>query len=464
MSQKLPTLIDTHAHLDHSQYDQDREETIQRALVGGISHMITIGCDLESSRASVELARQHANIYAAVGIHPHDAAELDDTILEGLEDLARHNDKVVAIGEIGLDYYRDRCPRDIQIDAFRKQIRLAKKLGLPIIIHDRDAHQDVIDILREEKASTIGGVLHCFSGDLAMAHACIELGFYLSFPATVTYPKNQTLRDVVLALPTDRLLIETDCPYLSPQSFRGKRNEPAWLRHTAKEIARIKGLSEEDISRITNLNAYRLFGVGNADQSTKIAYRIRNSLYLNITNRCSNACVFCAKFRDFAVKGHELKLDREPTVEEIKQAIGDPREYDEVVFCGYGESLLRLDIIKEIGTWLHQQNIPVRINTDGQANLVYGRNILPELAGFVDAISVSLNAADATTYQKICQSCFGEAGYEAVKDFIREAKKVIPSVTASVVAMPGIDIDACRQIVEDELDVHFRVRPYNEVG
>ncbi len=464
MPRTFSTFIDTHAHLDHHQYDEDRQQTIQRALESGISHMITIGCDLASSRASVELARQHLAIFAAVGIHPHDAVELDDKALEVLEDLARENSKVVAIGEIGLDFYRDRSPRDIQIHAFRQQIRLARKVGLPVIVHDRDAHQEVLEILRQEKAAETGGVLHCFSGDLIMAQACIELGFYLSFPATITYPKNDALREVVKSIPTERLLMETDCPYLAPQPLRGKRNEPALLRHTAEQIAHIKGLSVEDVARITNLNAYRLFGIGHVDQSAKIAYRIRNSLYLNITNRCSNVCVFCAKFRDFAVKGHELKLDREPTVDEIKQAIGNPGEYAEVVFCGYGESLLRLDVIREIGLWLHRQGIPVRINTDGQANLVHGRNILPELAGFVDAISVSLNAADATTYQKICQSCFGEAGYEAVKDFIREAKKHIPSVTASVVAMPGIDIEACRRIVEQELQVNFRVRPYNEVG
>lgn len=464
MSQTLPPLIDTHAHLDSHQYEGDRQEVIQRALRAGISHMITIGCDLASSRACVKLAEQYETLYAAIGVHPHDAATLDDAALAELEQLAGRCSKVVAIGETGLDYYRQHCPRDVQQEAFRRQIRLARNLGRPVIIHDRDAHEDVIAILQQENASECCGVLHCFSGDSAMAQKCLDLGFYLSFPATITYPKNDLLREVVKQLPTERLLIETDCPYLSPQPLRGKRNEPALLRHTAEEVARIKGLSVVDLSRITNLNAYRLFGIGQVDLSAKIAYRIRNSLYLNITNRCSNACVFCAKFRDFAVKGHQLKLDREPSCEEIKRAIGNPKNYTEVVFCGYGESLLRLDVVREIGRWLHAQGVPVRINTDGLANLVYGRNILPELGEFVDAISVSLNAADAATYQKICRSCFGDAAYQAVKDFIREAAKYIPSVTASVVAMPGIDVEACRRIVEQELKVDFRVRPYNEVG
>lgn len=159
-----------------------------------------------------------------------------------------------------------------------------------------------------------------------------------------------------------------------------------------------------------------------------------------------------------------MKLEREPSVEEVIQAIGSVKDYREVVFCGYGEPLLRLDLVKKVAAWLHEQGVRVRINTDGQGNLVHQRNILPELAGLVDAISVSLNAADAVNYQRICQSDFGEAGYQAVKDFLKEAKKHIPSVTASVVTLPGIDVEACRKVVEEELGVKFLVRKYNEVG
>jgi TatD DNase family protein len=289
------------------------------------------------------------------------------------------------------------------------------------------------------------------------------MGFYISFAGPLTYPKNDALRSIAEALPVDVMLVETDCPYLSPQSWRGKRCEPAYVRSTAEKLAEVKGLTLEDIARITSLNAWRLFGIGEVDQSTRIAYVIRNSLYLNITNRCTNSCTFCAKFRDFTVKGHQLCLEREPTVEEVMKAIGDPSHYDEVVFCGYGEPLLRLDLVKEIADYLKQNDITVRINTDGQANLVYGRNILPELAGLVDAISVSLNAPDAATYQEICQSEYGEHGYTALKEFLKEAKQHIPSVTATAVALPGIDIESCRKVAQD-LQVAFRERVYNEVG
>ena len=459
----IPNLIDTHAHLDSGQFEQDREEVIARALGQGISHILTVGCDIQSSRASLEIARAHPNIYAAVGIHPHDAAQATDAGIETLRQLLHEGEKVVAVGEIGLDYYRDRSPREAQREAFRRQIRLAREEGLPLIVHDREAHVEVLEILKEEKAAEVGGVLHCFSGDTAMARACLDMGFYLSFPGTITYPRNEAARDVVRNVPVDRMLVETDCPYLAPQAYRGRRNEPAYVRHTAEMIAQVKGLTLEDVARVTTLNAFSLFGIGEADQSTKIAYRIRNSLYLNITNRCTNACIFCAKFKDFTVKGHHLRLEHEPSAAEVKQAIGDPERYEEVVFCGYGEPLIRLDLIKELAAWLKSRGVKVRINTDGQANLVHGRNILPELAGLVDAVSVSLNAPDAETYHHLCRSRFGLQGYQAVKDFLREATKHIPSVTASAVAIPGIDMEACRKAAK-ALGVEFREREYNEVG
>ena len=462
MKEDTPLLVDSHAHLDSGQYKNDRDDVIARAAENGISHMLTIGCDMESSRASVALANQYNSIYAAVGVHPHEAREINATTLEQLEQLLSQP-KVVALGEIGLDYFRNHCPHDIQKNAFRQQIRLARKVKKPIIIHDRDAHNDLLQIMEEEHAGDVGGVVHCFSGDTHMARRCIELGFYISFTANITYPKNEALREVVKDISIDKMLVETDCPYLSPQGYRGKRNEPAYVRLCAEQIATTKGLTYADVARITSRNCHDLFGIGSIDQHHKIAYQIRNSLYLNVTNRCTNSCIFCAKFRDFVVKGHELYLDHEPDVGEVIDAIGDPTKYDEVVFCGYGEPLLRLELIKEVASWLKEHNIKIRINTDGQANLVHKRNILPELEGLVDAISVSLNAADATTYQQLCQSDLGPQGYEAVKDFLRQAPHFIPEVVASAVSYPDIDMNACKKVAE-ELGVSFKEREYNELG
>jgi TatD DNase family protein len=373
------------------------------------------------------------------------------------------NPKVIAIGEVGLDFYRDRSPREDQERVFRRFIRMARDLGRPLIIHDRDAHERIMTILNEEMASEVGGVLHCFSGDLEMARHCVGIGFYLSIPGTVTYPGNEQLRDVVRGIRIEHLLIETDCPYLSPVPYRGKRNEPAYVRLVAEKIAELKGLSLEDVGRITTFNARRLFGIGRETGVERIAYRIRNSLYLNITNRCSNRCTFCPKFDDFIVKGHDLRLKYEPTFREVMDAVGDPTVYDEVVFCGFGEPLLRLDLVKEVAAELRKLGIKMRINTDGQANLVYGRNILPELHGLVDTISVSLNASNAETYQRLCNTPFGKAGFAGICEFLTEAKRWIPNVVATAVTVPGEDMTSIRSLAES-LGVTFREREYAEVG
>jgi TatD DNase family protein len=455
------TLIDSHAHIYYRDYADDFEQMLQRAAEAGVAAMLVVGTDLESSRQSVELAEKYPQLYASVGIHPHDAGGVTEQCYDEIRSLALASPKVVAIGEIGLDFYRDRSPRDEQVRVFRRLLQLARELDKPVIVHDRDAHQEVLACLREEGGGR--GVLHCFSGDSAMAAEAIAMGFYISIPGTVTYPANEALREVVRAVSIDRMLVETDCPYLSPVPHRGKRNEPAYVRLAAERVAEVKGLTLDDVARITTKNVCDLFGIRLWDQAVKIAYRIRNSLYLNITNRCSNRCSFCAKFDDFTVKGHNLLLDGEPSCEEVMAAIGEPQGIDEVVFCGYGEALIRLDLVKQVAGALKQRGYKIRINTDGQANLVHGRNILPELAGLVDSISVSLNAPDAETYARLCNTPFGSAGFTGVCDFIREAQRHIPTVVASAVTVPGVDIEACRRLAES-LGAEFRVREYAEVG
>lgn len=461
MSEIKPVLIDSHAHIYYRDYVGDFNEMLARAADAGVAAMLVVGTDIESSRESVEMAEKYPQLYASVGIHPHDAGRVTDKCYDVIRNLAQSSPKVVAIGEIGLDFYRDRSPRDAQETVFRRFLQLAAELEMPVIVHDRDAHDRVMSILGEE--SVRRGVLHCFSGDAAMAAQAIGMGFYISIPGTVTYPSNEALRDVVRAVSIDRMLVETDCPYLSPVPFRGKRNEPAYVRMAAEKVAQLKGLTLADVGRITTKNVRDLFGIRLWDQSTKIAYRIRNSLYLNITNRCSNRCSFCAKFDDFTVKGYNLLLDGEPSFEEVMAAVGQPEGIDEVVFCGYGEPLIRLDLVKQVAEQLKQRGYQIRINTDGQANLVHGHNILPELSGLVDTISVSLNAPDAAEYDRLCNTPFGDSGFKGVCDFIHEAKKHIPQVVASVVTVPGTDVEACRKLAES-LGAEFRVREYAEVG
>jgi TatD DNase family protein len=405
----------------------------------------------------------HPPVYVAVGIHPHEVKDINGSAYEALRGFAREK-KVVAFGEIGLDFYRDHSPREVQLRRFRELLKVGKALGLPIVIHDRDAHEETLRILEEEENGRWKGVFHCFSGDTYLANKVIQMGFFISIPGTVTFKKSTIQQEVVRRIPLEKMLLETDCPYLAPEPYRGKRNEPAFMRKTAERVAELKGLTLEDVSRITSLNAKLLFGVGEEIPKGKIVYPIRSSLYLNLTNRCSNRCTFCWKNASFVVKGHDLELSREPEAGELLEAIGDPKRYIEIVFCGFGEPLLRLDLVKTVAAQLKKKGARIRIDTDGQANLVYGRNILPELKGLVDSVSVSLNAENAQKYHRLCRSPFGEKGFEGVLDFLREAKKVIPEVTATALAMPGVDLEACRRLAEEELGVKFRPRAYDEVG
>lgn len=455
-------LIDTHAHLEMREFNDDREDVIRRAREAGVEYIVTIGTTVESSRDAVLLAEKYDFIYAAVGIHPHEVKDILHPAYEMLRHLAKHK-KVVAYGEVGLDYHYEHSPRTDQKRKFRDMLREARELDLPVIVHDRDAHEDTLRILSEEWSPDLGGVMHCFSGDLGMARKLIEMGFSLSIAGPVTFPKAESLREVVRQVPIEHLLIETDSPYLAPQPVRGKRNEPAYVRHTAEAIAAIKGLSFDDVCRITSYNAMQLFGIGEVPEQGMIAYPIRNSLYLNITNRCTAACTFCVRYHTDFVKGHNLRLGKEPTAEELLTEIGDPKRYAEIVFCGYGEPLLRLDVVKAVATEVKKRGGKVRIDTNGHANLIHKRNVVPELAGLVDAVSVSLNAQNAELYSKITQPSFGIETYESVKDFIREAKKCIPDVTVTIVSLPEVDIDACRGIAEG-LGAKLRVREYNVVG
>ena len=253
-------LFDTHAHLDDERYDDDRDEVIIRAEEKGIKFILNVGFDMASSKRALSLANRYDFIYAAVGIHPHDASEAKETTLSQLKELAQQ-DKVVALGEMGLDYYRNLSPKDIQQQAFRDQIRLAKELQKPIIVHDREAHGDILQILKEEGAQEVGGILHCFSGSWEMAKECMALNFYISIAGPVTFNNAKKLQGVAEKMPLDKLLIETDAPYLTPEPFRGKRNESAHVYYVAEKIAELKGINIKELGQATTANARKLFGI-----------------------------------------------------------------------------------------------------------------------------------------------------------------------------------------------------------
>lgn len=457
-------LIDSHAHLDMPQFKKDLGEVINRAESSGIKYIITVASDYNSNKRGIEISKRFGSVYTTVGIHPHDVKDVDKKIYDELQTLAREK-KVVAWGEIGLDYFRNYSPRDIQEREFKRQIRIAKDLNLPLIVHKRESEKDILSILKKESPLKRSGVIHCFSGDRELAKEFLNLGFYLSIAGPITYKNSRHLQELVKEIPNERLLLETDCPFLSPEPIRGKRNEPAFVRYTAEKIAKLKGLSLEDIARITSLNVHNLFGIGEEDKKENITYKIRNSLYINVTNRCTNECTFCTRSVDPYVKGHNLSLTKDPSVEEIWKSIGDPAPYDEIVFCGYGEPLLRLDVIKEVAKRLKQKRVKVRLNTNGHGNLIHGRNILPELKGLIDSISISLNAENAERYVKLCNPQFKNGTYDEIKRFVIEAKKHIPEVKVTVVDIPSeIDMKECERVAKEELGVSLKKRMYNVVG
>lgn len=251
-------LIDTHAHLDFPEFADDLQGVLDRARNAGVSEVVTVGIDLERSQHAVRLAHAHAEIYATVGIHPHDAFALTAEQRAALEVLAGQ-ERVVAIGEMGLDYYRDRQPRAVQRQCFRLQLEVACRMKLPAVFHVREAHGDFLEIVKDYASSLRGGVLHCFSGDWAVAERCLEMGFYLSIPGTVTFPKAEVLHGVVRQAPLHRLLLETDAPYLAPVPFRGKVNEPAFVFHTAKKVAELRRSALEEVAEQTTINARKVF-------------------------------------------------------------------------------------------------------------------------------------------------------------------------------------------------------------
>jgi TatD DNase family protein len=301
-------------------------------------------------------------------------------------------------------------------------------------------------------------VFHCFSGDVAAAWEVIRMGFLISLPGIVTFKNAGLAAEVASSVSLEHFLLETDSPYMTPVPFRGQRNEPQHLGLIAERIAALQHLSVEDVGRATSYGAYRLFGIGRAP-TPEIVYRLRNSLYVNLTIRCNADCVFCDRKGEAVIKGHNLRIEKEPTAEEVIRAIGDPASWAEVVFCGYGEPTIRLKELKEVAAWVKSRGGKTRLNTDGHGSLINKRNIVPELAGILDAVSVSLNSPDPAQYGELMRLDPG-VYFPAMLDFAREAVRHIPRVVMTIVDMPGIDVARARQLVEGEIGATFQSRPF----
>ena len=456
-------LIDTHCHLDLPQYEEDIEEVVKRASLSGVERVIVPGISVESSRKAVELAAKYPSVFAAVGIHPHEADKVRQEDIDEVRKMAEDSEKVVAIGEIGLDYYKGYSNPENQKRLFKAFVKMALELDFPVIVHNRDAAEDVLEVLRNGDFNILRGVIHCFSGDETFLKKVLAMDFFISFAGNITFQKASDLREMLNNVPVDKLLLETDGPYITPEPLRGKRNEPANVKYLLDVYSENYGKSKEDLADITTRNADKLFRLGIEKENT-IVYKIRESLYLNITYRCTNRCTFCTRDVSDYVKGHDLKLDKEPTCEEMVTAIGDPTRYDEIVFCGFGEPTLRLEMIKKVAKYVKDNGGKVRLTTNGEADLIHNRIVVPELKGLIDRVSVSLNAADEDTYDHICRSIYGEKAYEAALAFITECRQEDIEVEITCLDIVGEEgIKSCEKIAKEK-GASFRLRHFNVVG
>ncbi len=453
-------LVDVHTHLELPEFDKDRDEVINRAFKSNLTFICTAGIEPNYWDMARNISEKYDKIYFSLGIHPHEAKIYNDEVEKRLLNFLNH-EKCLMLGEIGLDFFKNYSPKEKQIEVFERQLYLAEKIKKNVVIHIRDAHNKAKEILKKRD---LRGIIHCFSGSLDDAREYIKMGYYISIPGTLTYKNAESLRDVVKFIPLDYILTETDAPFLTPLPHRGKRNEPANIVYIVDLIAKIKGITIDDAARTIYTNTIKVFHLP-FEHKTKYVYKIRNSLYLNITNKCTNKCIFCGKRKDFFVKGHYLKLAHEPTLKEILDELpADLSNYDEVVFCGYGEPTLRLDIIYTLSHELRKRKAKkIRLNTDGLANLREKRNVVPHLSKFIDSISISLNADDEELYNRICQPSI-EGAFQSLVEFIKEAKKYIKEVIVSAVAISGVDIERIRNFAEKKLMVKFRERPYDDLG
>lgn len=450
--------VDTHAHLFFENFKDDIDEVINRANQEGVDYIIVPSTDIKTAKEAIKLSDKYDQIYVTVGIHPHDTKNWDDSFISEIQQLANHP-KVVGIGEIGLDYYYDFSPRDQQIKAFRSQLDLAIKLELPVVIHNRDSDEDMMDIIQSYCGTGLKAQFHCFNATVDDAIEYMKMSHFISFTGNITYKKSDSLREILSRIDLNHLMLETDSPFMTPVPYRGKRNEPAYVKYVAQQIADVHKISLEDIGRITSLNAFRFFGIGTPPK-TSFTYLLGKALYVNVTNRCNADCTFCRRKEDPFLRGYNLgmKKSEEPPAALYIKEIGDPKKYSEIVFCGYGEPTIRWDVVKEVAKYVKSNGGRTRINTNGHGNIINKRDITPEMQGLIDVVSISFNSFDPKQYAKLMR--VSEDHFSEMINFAKLAKPYVNKVIMSVVSLDEVEIEKSRKVVEEEIGVEFRVREY----
>ncbi|MGA7721036.1 MAG: TatD family hydrolase [Ignavibacteriaceae bacterium] len=451
--------IDTHAHLFFSNFNDEVHEVINRAKNAGVDYILVPATDLETSRQVIKLVEKYEFIYGAVGIHPHDTKDWNNSLIDEIKHLAKH-EKIVAIGEIGLDYFYDFSPKEKQMEAFKAQIDLALKINKPIIVHTRDSDDDMMNEIRLHKDSGLKAQFHCFNGTLQNAKELIRLNHFISFTGNITFKKFDNLRDIAANLSMESIMLETDSPFMTPEPLRGKRNEPANVKLVAEKLAEIHHLNVEDVARLTSYNVFRMFGIGSKPGGINFTYKIGDSLYINVTNRCDAKCEFCDREGDAVLNGYSLHMTKsdEPEALVYIKEIGDPKQFKEIVFCGYGEPTIRWDVVKIIAKYVIEMGGKTRLITNGHGNLINKRDIVPELKGLINTVSISFNSPDARQYSELMG--LDIRYYNEMINFAKEAKNYVEKLVMTAISMDKINIEKARTIVEEKIGAEFRLRQY----
>lgn len=451
------TGFDSHAHLHFNHFDHDLEQVLERAALSGISHVMIPSVDLATAIKSAEIAEKH-NCYSAAAFHPEHLPTEDAD--KGWREIRKvlMRPRTVAAGETGLDFHHETFSRDVQRHWFRKHIELAESIGYPLIVHSRDAEEEVLARLPEKPSVPV--ILHCWSGGKMATEKAVSRGFYIGVGGPLTYRKNTKRREIAAGVPSELILAETDSPFLAPEPFRGKRNEPAHARLVVERLRELQGFGQsiEGVSFMLWENALRAFLLHPLARRADIVYRYDRSAYINITSRCCNSCIFCAGRTADGVGGNYLRHREDPGEDLVLSTLDafPLEDFGETVFCGLGEPSLRSGLVVKCSERLSRRGVTTRLNTNGLCTSFMGDEAVLELIRAVDSVSISLNASAADEYRRICRPSL-ENAWEHLMKFIRLVRQAGVKATLTAVKGSGADIPRVESMA-GRLGLPFRVR------
>ncbi len=423
------------------------------AAESGVTGFMVPGISLESSLKAAFLSETRAGVYASAGIHPN---EFDPDFPDNPADISEIllRPRVIAVGETGLDLYRERTSAELQIKMFKKHIRLAEAFGLTLIVHSRNAEREVLDVLGDDVAVPV--IMHCYTGPYDVALEAVSRGYYIGFAGPLTFKKNDQLRDLARSLPPDRILIETDAPYLSPEPHRGKRNEPSNVKYIADTIIKIWDRDASMTAVTLMKNSMEALQLGPA-RRTDLVYLLYGNIYMNITGRCANRCRFCIKDRADGIGHYYLKHHREPLEARLESIIESlsPCMGEELVFCGYGEPTMRPELLKKLARSASERGFPVRLNTNGTCLSWLSPSETASLLEPFDSVSVSLNASCREEYNAVCRPLDGNA-WDRLLEFIELAGRAA-SVRLTAVKYSGASMESVKKLAKN-LNLPLRIR------